>query len=124
MDKSGSMDSYVNDILTRVFPKVYDKLNFPENKKIHLLTFDDKVNYYSYNKYDFRNSKIDCGGGTCMSEIPIKLESILNQINTNKSICLLTLSDGIIEDQDQTQKNATNLNNKLNGQFYNFNSHN
>ena len=48
MDKSGSMGSYVNDILTRVFPKVYDKLNFPGNKEIHLLTFDDKVNYYSY----------------------------------------------------------------------------
>ena len=122
MDKSGSMDFYVSDILTRVFPKVYDKLNFPENKKIHLLTFDDKVNYYSYNKNDFKNSKIYGDGGTCMSEIPIKLESILNHISTNKSICLLTLSDGIIEDQDQTQRNATNLNNKINGQFYYLNS--
>jgi hypothetical protein len=39
MDISGSMGVYVNEILTKVFPKVYDKLNFPENKIIHLLTF-------------------------------------------------------------------------------------
>ena len=64
LDKSGSMGSYVNDILTKVFPKVYDKLNFIDNKIIHLLTFDSYVNYYSYNKNDFKNSSINGGGGT------------------------------------------------------------
>ena len=33
LDKSGSMGNYVKDILTRVFPKVYDKLKFKEKKK-------------------------------------------------------------------------------------------
>ena len=122
MDKSGSMGCYVNDILTKVFPKVYDKLNFPENKTIYLLTFDNNVNSYTYNKNDFRNTSIVGDGGTSMSEIPIKLENILNQINSNKPICLLTLSDGIIDDQDETQDNATNLVKKLNGRFSNFNS--
>ena len=62
MDISGSMGGYVNQILTKVFPKVYDKLNFPENKIIHLLTFESSVQYYTYNKNDFKNSTIhDCG---------------------------------------------------------------
>ena len=122
MDISGSMGGYVNQILTKVFPKVYDKLNFPENKIIHLLTFESSVQYYTYNKNDFKNSTIDGGGGTEMSEIPNQLENILNKYNSDKSICLLTLSDGVIHDQDETQKNAANLVKKLNGRFTNLNS--
>ena len=47
LDKSSSMGHYINDILTRVFPKVYDKLTFKDDKIIHLLTFDYNVNVYS-----------------------------------------------------------------------------
>ncbi len=122
LDKSGSMGNYVNEILTRVFPKVYDKLHFKEDKKIHLLTFDHNVNSYIYNKKDFKNSSIYGDGGTSMSEIPIELEKILNNFNSNKAICLLTLSDGMISDQDRTQENSVNLVKKLNGRFTNFNS--
>ena len=122
MDISGSMGGYVNEILTKVFPKVYDKLNFPENKIIHLLTFESSVQYYTYNKNDFKNSTIQDCGCTYMSEIPNKLENILNKYNSDKSICLLTLSDGEIHDQDKTQNNAANLVKKLNGRFTNLNS--
>ena len=122
MDISGSMRNYVNEILTKVFPKVYDKLNFPENKTIHLLTFESRVNYYSYNKNDFKNSTIISRGLTYMSEIPVQLEKILNKCNSNQSICLLTLSDGVIADQDETQNNAANLVKRLNGRFSNLNS--
>jgi hypothetical protein len=116
------MGSYVNDILTKVFPKVYDKLNFIDNKIIHLLTFDSYVNYYSYNKNDFKNSSINGGGGTCMEDIPIELEKILNKFDFTKIICLLTLSDGMISDQERTQENEENLMKKLNGRFINFKS--
>jgi len=122
MDISGSMGGYVNQILTNVFPRVYDKLNFPENKTIHLLTFESSVARYSYNKNDFRNSEICDAGNTYMSKIPIELENILNNFNSDKSICLLTLSDGEIGDQDETQKNAANLANKINGRFSKLNS--
>ena len=70
LDKSGSMNGYVNDILTRVIPKVYDKLNFKEDKKINLLTFESYVTIYTYNKNDFKNSTIYGDGGTNMSQIP------------------------------------------------------
>ena len=122
LDKSSSMGSYVKDILTRVFPKVYDKLNFEEKKKINLLTFDSSINSYIYDKNDFKNSSIYGGGGTNMSEIPIKLENILNSIDSNKIICLLTLSDGMIADQSNTQENAEKLVKKINARFINFNS--
>jgi hypothetical protein len=122
LDKSSSMNNYVHDIIARVIPKVYDKLNFTDDKIIHLLTFDNDVNVYSYNKNDFINSTLNGGGGTCMGEIPIKLENILSEFNSNKIICLLTLSDGIISDQKKTQDNAENLMKKINRRFTNFNS--
>ena len=122
LDKSGSMGDYVSNILTKVFPRVYDKLNFPENKIIHLLTFENNINEYSYVKNDFKSSSICNGCGTYMGEIPIKLEQLLKKFNSNQSICLLTLSDGIIADQDETKKNAANLLKNLNGRFSNFNS--
>ena len=116
------MNGYVNDILTRVFPKVYDKLNFKEIKKINLLTFDTYINSYTYNKNDFKNSSISGGGSTYMNQIPTELEKILKNFDSNKTICLLTLSDGMIADQDQTQENSANLVKTLNGRFTNFNS--
>ena len=122
LDKSSSMNGYVNDILTRVFPKVYDKLNFKEDKKINLLTFDSYITSYIYNKNDFKNSTLSGGGSTYMSQIPTELEKILKNFDSNKTICLLTLSDGMIADQDQTQKNSANLVKTLNGRFTNFNS--
>ena len=69
LDKSGSMGSYVEQILNNVFPRVYDKLGFPESKNIHLITFDDETNCYSYNKNDFKNSNINGDGGTYMSSV-------------------------------------------------------
>ena len=122
LDKSGSMGNYVKDILTRVFPKVYDKLNFKEDKKINLLTFESYVTIYTYNKNDFKNSTLSGGGSTYMSQIPTELEKILKNFDSNKTICLLTLSDGMIADQDRTQENASNLVKTLNGRFTNFNS--
>ena len=122
LDKSTSMGNYVKDILTRVFPKVYDKLKFKEDKKINLLTFDSYIHSYIYNKNDFKNSTINGGYSTYMSQVPIELEKILQNFDSNKIICLLTLSDGMIADQNKTQENAANLVNKLNGRFINFNS--
>ena len=122
LDKSGSMDSYVKQILNNVFPRVYDKLGFSESKNIHLITFDNKTNCYSYNKNDFKNSNINGGGFTSMSSVPGNISNILKNINSNKSICLLTLSDGMIGDQDKTQKEATKLINEINARFTNLKS--
>lgn len=122
LDKSGSMGSYVKQILNNVFPRVYDKLGFSESKNIHFITFDSSTNYYSYNKNDFKNSDINGGGGTSMSSVPGKLSNILKNIDSNKTICLLTLSDGMIGDQDETQKEATKLINEINGRFTNLKS--
>ena len=122
LDISGSMGTYVNQILTKVIPKVYEKLQYPDDKYLHLITFENKVTYYKMNKKDFMRSTITGDGGTEMSKVPNKLEEILNKINSDVPINILTLSDGEIADQESTQLNADNLYNRINKKFDNINS--
>ena len=122
LDISGSMGTYVNQILTKVIPKVYEKLQYPDDKYFHLITFENKVTYYKMNKIDFMRSTITGDGGTEMSKIPNKLEEILNKINSDVPINILTLSDGEISDQESTKINADNLYNRINKKFDNINS--
>ena len=122
LDISGSMGTYVNQILTKVIPKVYEKLQYPDDKYFHLITFENKVTYYKMNKKDFMRSTITGDGGTEMSKVPNKLEEILNKINSDVPINILTLSDGEISDQESTKTNADNLYNRINKKFDNINS--
>ena len=122
LDISGSMGTYVNQILTKVIPKVYEKLQYPDDKYFHLITFENKVTYYKMNKIDFMRSTITGDGGTEMSKVPNKLEEILNKINSDVPINILTLSDGEISDQQSTKINADNLYNRINKKFDNINS--
>lgn len=122
LDISGSMGTYVNQILTKVIPKVYEKLQYPDDKYFHLITFENKVTYYKMNKKDFMRSTITGDGGTEMSKVPNKLEEILNKINSDVPINILTLSDGEISDQESTKINADNLYNRINKKFDNINS--
>ena len=122
LDISGSMGTYVNQILTKVIPKVYEKLQYPDDKYFHLITFENKVTYYKMNKIDFMRSTITGDGGTEMSKVPNKLEEILNKINSDVPINILTLSDGEISDQESTKINADNLYNRINKKFDNINS--
>ena len=116
------MGTYVNQILTKVIPKVYEKLQYPDDKYFHLITFENKVTYYKMNKIDFMRSTITGDGGTEMSKVPNKLEEILNKINSDVPINILTLSDGEISDQESTKINADNLYNRINKKFDNINS--
>ena len=122
LDISGSMGTYVNQILTKVIPKVYEKLQYPDEKYFHLITFENKVTYYKMNKKDFMRSTITGDGGTEMSKVPNKLEEILNKINSDVPINILTLSDGEISDQESTKTNSDNLYNRINKKFDNINS--
>ena len=122
LDISGSMGSFVNQILTKVIPKVYEKFNYPNEKKIHLITFESNSKYYYWNKYNFMNCKIFGDGGTNMSNVPYKLGEILNKIDKDTLVNILTLSDGEISDQELTLQKAESIYNEYNDKFNYINS--
>ena len=122
LDISGSMGSYVNQILTKVIPRVYEKLNYPNEKKIHLITFETNSKYYHWNKYDFLDTKINGDGGTNMSNVPNKLGEILKNMNEDTLVNILTLSDGEISDQELTLNKTELIYNQYFNKFNYINS--
>ena len=122
LDISGSMGSYVNQILTKVIPRVYEKLNYPNEKKIHLITFETNSKYYHWNKYDFLDTKINGDGGTNMSNVPNKLGEILQNMNEDTLVNILTLSDGEISDQELTLNKTELIYNQYFNKFNYINS--
>ena len=122
LDKSGSMGNYVNKIITKVMPRVFDLLQYPDNKIFYFISFESYVSYCKMKKEEFLNSLIDGDGYTYMQNVPLKLEEILKEIPNYYNINLLTLSDGIIGDQNETENNAEKLYKELNGSYNNINS--
>ena len=122
LDISGSMGRYINEIITKVMPKVFDLLRYPDNKIFHFIGFESDIHYYKMTKNDFLKSEIECMGGTSMQNVPLILKEILDEIPKYSNINLLTLSDGVIEDQNETKNNAEELYKELNGSYNNINS--
>ena len=115
VDRSGSMyDSYPK-IFNKIIPLFLEKLNYPENKDVHFITFESHTEYRKLKKKDFINNKEDALGGTNMSGIFEELKKIL--INNNLSYRILTLSDGDLFDSQLTSQNASKFYNEINGKF-------
>ena len=56
VDKSGSMGSTFNKIITRTIPEVLNSLGYG-NRKIHLITFDNNVNYSNISQSELKKSR-------------------------------------------------------------------
>ena len=116
------MGPYVNQILTKVIPKVYEKFNYPNEKKIYLITFAMQSQYYHWNKEEFMKSTIEGDGGSFIAGALDKLGEILNKIDKDSLVNILTLSDGEIGDQLETLKKADKLYNTYYSKFNYINS--
>ena len=115
VDRSGSMCNSYPKIFNKIIPLFLEKLNYPENKDVHFITFESHTEYRKLKKKDFINNKEEALGETYMSGIFEELKKIL--INNNLSYRILTLSDGDLFDSQLTSQNASKLYNELNGKF-------
>lgn len=76
IDKSGSMGKAYNEIISEIIPKVLKSLGY-ENKKIHLITFDNNVNYLNISQSELFELNSKAGGKTYMAKSYDILEKIL-----------------------------------------------
>ena len=77
VDQSGSMGSNFNYIITKTIPEVLNALKY-NDRKIHLITFENYVYYYSLSKSELSKSKLSDGGDTRMAESFYILEKIFS----------------------------------------------
>ena len=115
VDRSGSMyDSYPK-IFNKIIPLLLQKLNYPEDKDVHFITFESSTEYRKLKKKYFLDNREEALGGTSMSGIYKELEKVLTK--ENLSYRILTLSDGDLDDSEQTSNKASEFYNKIKGKF-------
>ena len=115
VDRSGSMyDSYPK-IFNKIIPLLLQKLNYPEDKDVHFITFESSTEYRKLKKKYFLDNREQALGGTYMSGIFKELEKVLTK--ENLSYRILTLSDGELDDSSQTSNKASEFYNKIKGKF-------
>ena len=109
VDRSGSMGSSFNYIITKSIPEALTELGY-EERKIHLITFDSSVNYFLFSKSDLLKFNLHSGGSTYMSVSFSILRKIL-EISKQKCnhLRILIISDGMIGDQENTKQNGDSL---------------
>ena len=115
VDKSGSMYESYPKIFNKIIPMFLEKLNYPEDKDVHFITFESFTKYRKLNKKYFLNNIEKASGGTCMSGIFKELEKVITK--ENSSYRILTLSDGILGDSSYTSNKASEFYNKIKGKF-------
>ena len=117
IDRSGSMGSNYNFIISKSIPEILNSLGY-DNRKIHLITFDSSINYKSISKSELSNSNDSSGGSTYMSGIFRCLELIfdISKKYTN-NLRILIVTDGEIHDRSDTIQKGQNSYNKYKNIF-------
>ena len=116
VDRSGSMGQYYTKIFQKVMPLLLEKINYPENKKVHFITFDSSIENRKLTKEEFLNpQKENARGCTYMQGVFQELEKII--VNQNLSYRILTLSDGDLHDSRETSNKASEFYSKIKGKY-------
>ena len=122
LDISESMGNYVSQILNDMIPKALDKLNYDETKKCHLITFSNESKLYHLTKKEFKSIGIKANGFTQMLGVIQNLKQTINSINSDEFINILSISDGKVQDRDNTNQNLELLLNEMKIKNKNINS--
>ena len=124
LDKSGSMNKNTYIFVKEIFPLVLELLGYDKQENI-LITYDDEAKKYSGNIEYYKNLEINSGGGNELYMGLAEFEKLLDEYikaNMNKSIRLLTISDGDIGSESSLFKKIDELILKTKNNFI-INSH-
>ena len=115
LDISGSMDYNVNRIITKILPNMLTKLNYLDDDIIHLITFEDIVEYHPMTKKQLEKSTIRSMRDDDMREA----FNVLDNIILTKQTCfrILTISDGNVFDQKETLQKGSEFAAKIKGKY-------
>ena len=115
LDISGSMDSDVKRIITQILPNMLTKLNYQDDDIIHLITFEDIVEYHPMTKKQLEKSTIRSMRDDDMREAFKVLDNIIH----TKQTCfrILTISDGNVMYQKETLQIASEFAAKIKGKY-------
>ena len=111
LDVSGSMSDHLSRFTKTIIPEILNSIYGSDTSySICLITFSDDVNVYEGNAEQISQFNIDPFGGTEMAQSIEKFyDFIKNKKYANKIYRILTLSDGMLFDQEETMASADKL---------------
>ena len=116
VDRSGSMGQSYTKLFTKIMPLLLEKIHYPQDKKVHFITFDSKIEYRQLTKNEFMNAQGENARGcTYMHRVFEELDKIL--VNEKAAYRILTLSDGDLHDTRETSNKASEFYNKIKGKY-------
>jgi len=116
LDRSGSMGQNVGRIFNRILPNVFEKLNYPPDRIIKTIMFDNGIQCLQGTIQQMRNTYVNSGCTTWMSPAIPYLKQFLTGMQGNRAR-ILTFSDGELHDQNQTLDSASQLTNEIRGKY-------
>jgi hypothetical protein len=105
------MGDSVRRIITEILPIFFSKLKYDPNEMVHLITFSDDADYYKMKVSDFKTLTNFYQGNTYMLPAVKKFNELVNtfKVENIEALRILTISDGIIFDQDTTSAAAETI---------------
>lgn len=115
MDRSGSMGQAARRLAQIIFPLTFDKMSYQPSNLIHLITFDSVSELHAVTVEKFGELPMSARGETFMRQAIKDCHEVFNKLDSNKPVRLLTISDGEVADQVETEAEAISLKKYLEG---------
>lgn len=108
IDRSGSMLDAVRRLTNEILPSFLSKLSYDKTKIVHLVYFHSEAESFSLRVEDVENLSMCSEGKTMMSQGIMTCQKVFSKFEkkTHKPIRLLTISDGEVQDGEETGKAA------------------
>ena len=104
LDRSGSMGGSVVKIIRKILPKFFEILKYDPEQVINLIAFECQTEVHKIKVKDFNTYKMFCAGGTVMAPAVVELRTLFEEFKGKvDSLRIVTISDGMIADQEQTK---------------------
>ena len=109
LDKSGSMYGSMEKITQSLLPELFTNLKYKDNQLITIISFSTKSQIQTYEFSEIKEGiEIDASGHTEMCPALKLLEDFLEK-DTNKNVRILSISDGELDDQEETVKYSNEI---------------
>lgn len=122
LDRSGSMGKTVERVINRILPLFFVKLSYRPLHLIYLITFESNTKLHARVVKDFPPLEIKYGTCTNMRPAVGMCQEVFENLDSDKPVRILTISDGIIQDPCETTTAADNLKIFLEGKGFYINS--
>lgn len=109
LDQSISMRDATKRFTNEIIPLILSKLSYSTSQPVHLLTFAKDTQHFSVTPNEMKLLDIKTYYGTKMAPTVQKVHYLFQSFQEKLPIRVLTISDGEVQDREDTENAATDL---------------